>query len=318
MTADAAPLTATGRPVPRTAAPAAPGSTGSGLCALALVQVMFGLFPVFGRLAMDPASGFTPFAVATWRISFGAIVLGLVAVAVYGERARIARRDVLPLLGLALLGIVLNQGFFLAGLERSTPINAGLMICLIPVFAYSIAVALGRETLRARRAAGVVVALAGSVPLFVSKGAELSSSHAVGNALMAANAFCYAIYIVLSKPILTRMPPLVLVAWVYVLSLPFLPLFAMGETLVPEQASRGAWMSLAYVLVFPTVVAYALNSFALARVEASTTAFFIFAQPVITAIAAWALLGETLTPALGIAAVGLFVGMALVVSRERR
>ena len=132
---------------------------------------------------------------------------------------------------------------------------------------------------------------------------------------MAGNALCYAAYLVYSKPLLERLPPLGLVAWIYVLSLPWLPLFAVGQDLAPASATRDAWLSLAYVLAFPTVVAYALNSFALARVQASTTAFFIFAQPIITALGAWVVLGERLTPALGLAAALLFLGTALVLRR---
>ncbi|QDV08123.1 putative DMT superfamily transporter inner membrane protein [Planctomycetes bacterium Poly30] len=283
--------------------------------ALGAVQLFFGLFPVMGGMAMDPVAGFSPFAVACWRIGVGALVLLPMAYAAFGRRAIPALRDFGPLAGFAFLGIVLNQGLFLVGLQKSTPMNAGLVICLIPVFAYSVAVLGRRETFHPRRALGVLVALGGAIPLFVARGGDLAPEHALGNLLMAANALCYAFYLVYSKPLLRRMPPLVLVAWVYVLSLPWLPLFAAGQDLAPATASTAAWWSLAYVIVFPTILAYALNSYALARVEASTTAFFVFAQPVITALSAWIFLKEVPTPALGLAASGLFLGMALVIKR---
>ena len=190
-----------------------------GLLALGAVQLCFGLFPVFGRLAMDPVTGFAPFAVACWRIGIGSVVLLALCFALYGRRTLPSRSDLLPLAFFGFLGIVLNQGLFLVGLQRSTPMNAGLVICLIPVFAYSVAVLGKRETFHSRRALGVVVALAGAVPLFLARGADLGAEHAFGNLLMAGNALCYAIYLVYSKPLLKRMPPLVLVAWVYVLSL---------------------------------------------------------------------------------------------------
>lgn len=290
----------------------APDGRGAGLAALAVVQLMFGLFPVFGRLAMDPEQGFAPFAVATWRIGVASVVLMALAAAVYGRRVLVSRRDIGSLAGFALLGIVLNQGLFLVGLERSTPMNAGLVICLIPVFAYAVAVMAGKERFSGRRGLGVVIALLGAVPLFVSRGLDVGASHAFGNGLMALNALCYAVYLVWSKPLLRRVPPLVVVAWIYVLSLPWLPLFAWGQDLAPETVTADAWWALAYVLVFPTILAYALNSFALARVDASTTAFFVFAQPVITAVGSWAIMGERPTPALIVAGAGLFAGLALV------
>ena len=66
------------------------------------------------------------------------------------------------------------------------------------------------------------------------------------------------------------------------------------------------------------MTAYLLNAFALGRVRASTTAFYIFAQPFITAVAAWWVLGERLEPELIPAALGLLVGLALVVRPGRR
>ena len=63
------------------------GSEASGHLALVAVQLLFGVFPVFGRVAMDPERGFAPFAVAAGRIGFGAVVFGLLAVAVHGRGA---------------------------------------------------------------------------------------------------------------------------------------------------------------------------------------------------------------------------------------
>ncbi len=289
----------------------------AGHVALWGVQLCFGLFPVFGSIAMRPGQGFDPFAVAVWRFLAGALCLGLLALALHGRRARIARADVPLFLFCALLGISANQAFFLGGLQRSTPLNAGLLICLIPVFTFVVAVIARQERFDWVRATGVGIALVGSLPLFLGRGAELLGEHAFGNLLMAANGLCYAVYLVLARPLTRRYPPLVVVAWMYVLSLVSLPAFAWGRPLGPAVSSAATWGSLAYVLVFATVVAYLLNTFALSRVRASTTAFYIYAQPVITAIASALLLDEAFQPGMGRAALALFVGIALVTRRPR-
>ena len=76
--------------------PTAGAGASAPLCALAAVQLCFGLFPVFGRLAMDPEAGFSPFAVATWRIGVGAVCLFLLAFSIYGRRAIRAARTSRP------------------------------------------------------------------------------------------------------------------------------------------------------------------------------------------------------------------------------
>jgi len=293
------------------------GSEASGHLALVAVQLLFGVFPVFGRVAMDPERGFAPFAVAAGRIGFGAVVFGLLAVAVHGRGAWPPRALWGRLLGLSMLGIVANQGLFLLGLARSSAMDAGVLVCLIPVFTYGVAVVIGQERPVAMRLIGVAVALLGTMPLLLARGATLSGDHAVGNALMAVNCLCYAIYLVASKPLVTRHPPLVVGFWVYLAAVPFLPAFLAVDGL-PAVASVGedALWSLGFVLVFPTVVTYLLNLFALTRVRASTTAFYIYLQPLLAALGGAWWLGEELHAALLPAAAGIVLGGLLVLRRR--
>lgn len=292
-----------------------PGGEVAGHVALCAVQVCFGLFPVFGAIAMRPGVGFDPFAVAVWRVAVGALCLGGAAWWLCRERMRIARGDLGLFFLCSTLGIAANQGISLAGLQRSTPMNAGLLICLIPIFTFVVAVVAGHERFGWLRAAGVAVAFAGSLPLFLGRGAEVFGEHALGNLLLATNALCYGVYLVFSKPLTRRYPPLVVIAWMYGLSLVWLPAFAWGRSLWPEVSSAATWGSMAYVLVFATVVSYLLNTFALSRVPASTTAFYIYAQPLITGCASALIVGEQPAPGMGLAALGLFVGVALVTRR---
>lgn len=286
-----------------------------GLLALVLVQLCFGLFPVFGKWAFEGGT-FSPAAVATWRIVAGAVLLGLLALVLCGRRVIPARRDLPRLFACALFGVMLNQGLFLEGLSRSEAVNSGLIMCLIPVLTYIVAVLFGAEPLGLRRTLGIGVALLGTAGLFVGRGDELVGPHALGNLLMVLNATSYALYLVLSKPLTLRYPPLVIIAWVYVLSLTSLPYFAPGETLVPGFAgAERAWWSLLFIVAFPTVLGYLLNVFALARVRASTTAFFIYLQPLITGGGGVLLLGESLRGDLFVSALLIGFGMWLVIRR---
>jgi drug/metabolite transporter (DMT)-like permease len=102
---------------------------------------------------------------------------------------------------------------------------------------------------------------------------------------------------VLARPILQRRPALVVVAWVFFFGAVAVAPLALGETWVPRGVGVGPWLALAWILVFPTVIAYLLNLWALARVEATTVAIFVCLQPLLTAVLAWAMLGERLEPA---------------------
>src|SRR5262245_12861679 len=106
--------------------------------ALSVVQVCFALFPIFGKRAFEPG-GFTPLSVGAWRILFGAGSLSLLAALGFRERLVPGLGDLARLALGALLGVVVNMTLYLEGLELSTASNAGLVMCLIPVFTFVIA-----------------------------------------------------------------------------------------------------------------------------------------------------------------------------------
>jgi len=278
------------------------------------VQVIFGLFPILGLMAMDREVGFDPMSVVAWRIGGASLVLGVMAW-VRHPGALLPKREDLPLLALlGFLGIVANQALYLAGLARSSAIDAGLMMCTIPIFTCAVAAFAGQERLTVRRVGGVALALAGVLPLLLGRGqVGLFGEHALGNLMMAANCLCFAVYLVLSRPIASRVPALVLVTWTYWLSLPALPFFLWNHSPLPlEIGNAQVWLSLAYVVIFPSVLGYLLNLYALNRVGVGVTATYVYLQPVLTALVAVWILGERLTLQMGLAALALFAGVALV------
>jgi len=281
-----------------------------GYVALVTVQLFFGLFPLFGKTAFQH---FSPRAVGAWRIAVGAGVLAVVARLVHG-RAFLPRREDWPRFALcALLGIVLNMVLFLEGLERSTAVNTALLLPLIPVFTAVVALVARAERFQLPRAIGMAVAFAGASLVLFQRGPDLSRDYTVGNLLVVANEVCYAIYLVIARPLLRRYPPLVVIAWVFVLSLWAVPLLAVGDTkLAPESATAGSWLSIAYIVLFATILTYLLNAFALAHVSASTAAAFIFLQPMITVGGGLAWLGESLPEHFVVATVLTFGGVWIV------
>ena len=78
----------------------------------------------------------SPFEVALFRFSLaGAFYAGLWR----WSGVRIARRDLLALAGLGVLGIPVNQGLFLYGMSLTTPGHGALLYALAPVFVFLLA-----------------------------------------------------------------------------------------------------------------------------------------------------------------------------------
>ena len=285
-----------------------------GVFTLLAVQLFFGLFPLFGKVAF---ASFSPFEVGAARIGVGALALGLLAFAKYGRAAVPQRADVGRLALCALLGIVLNMVFFLEGLRRSTAINTALLLPLIPVFTAVVAIVLRAERFEPVRALGMAIAFAGAGIVLFQKGPDLGRSYLTGNLLVVTNELFYAIYLVIARPLLKRYPPLVVTAWVFLLSVWAIPFLLLGDDGIPRgAATTTTWTSLAYIVVFPTIFSYLLNVYALARVSASTAAAFIFIQPMITVAGGVLVLDETMPHYVAVAAALTFGGVWLVARRR--
>lgn len=285
---------------------------------LLAVQVCFGVFPMLGKLAMSEG-GFAPRALLVWRLSLGALVLMTVAVVRHGRSALPGPRDLAVLFGLSVLGVTVNQLLFLEGLQRSTAVNAGLLMTVIPVATLGFAALFGRERLTRPRVAGIALAVAGVAWLFLHRGAALGAEDTLlGDLLMTGNAVSYSAYLVLAKPALTRMPQFVVLAWVFVFGALTVPWFARDVSWVPAGATSVQWAALAGVVLFPTILSYLGNIIVLSRVAASTTAAYVALQPFVAALLGVIVLGERPEPALAVTAVCVLSGLWLVGVSARR
>lgn len=281
-----------------------------GHVALVLVQVFFGLFPLAVKWTLE---SFTSTRLVAWRIAVGGVVLFVLAVLRHGRRVWPGWRVVPRLVLCGVFGVLLNQVLAVSGIERSTSVDAGILMTLIPVFTFGVAVLAKQETFHPRRALGIGVALTGVLLLHGDALVQLDfGRHLAGNLMIVANCASYALYLVLARSLLAHQPPLVLIAWAYLSVAWALPFLGADEPWVPEVVTPRAWLGLAFILVFPTILAYVLNTFALARVRASTTAVYIYLQPLIAGTAGVLLLEEDLPPTAVAAAILLFVGIWLV------
>src|SRR5437016_2020205 len=98
------------------------------------------------------------------------------------------------LLFLSLVGVPVNQGLFLSGLQLSTAAHAALLYTLTPLFVLLLAQALLGEFPGWRTALGTAIALIGTVWVLVQRGLDLSRGPLVGDLLLLVAVVAWAIY----------------------------------------------------------------------------------------------------------------------------
>jgi drug/metabolite transporter (DMT)-like permease len=285
--------------------------------ALVAVQVIFGTWPIVGKVALRtiPSAGLVGLRVA------GATAFFLLLLRLRG-RVNVPRRTDLARLALySLLGVILNQFLYLKGLDLSTVVNSALIGTSIPVFTLLVGALFGFERLTPRAALGTLVAAAGVVYLVDPLRADFSGGKALGNLLFVANSLAYGAYVAVSRDVCRRYGALTAMTWVFlfgcVVTIPvggyYLSQTPLGEIGWP------LWLSVAYIILVPTVGAYYLNAWALERVPPSTVAVYIYLQPLVAFALAPLVLGadEQWNARNWVAAALIFAGVAVVTLRAR-
>jgi drug/metabolite transporter (DMT)-like permease len=284
---------------------------------LVVVQLLFASLAIVGRIVLPH---FPPGALVCLRV-FGAAAILLVVNAVGGGLWVRDRRDLLRLAVLGLLGIAANQTLFLYGLRHTTAVNATILVTTVPVFTVFGSVLLGREPASPLKFAGVGFAALGTVYLIGPDRISLAPEVALGNALIVLGMICYAAYFIYSKSVVGRYGPITVSFYVMLFAavgvLPF-GINALKDARVAAMDSA-LWWWVGYIVVFPTILTYLLNIWALQRVSSNTVAVYIYLQPLFAAaIAPLVLKGEGITPRAALAGLSICAGMALVLLAERR
>lgn len=285
--------------------------------ALVAVQVIFGSWPIFGKIALRalPSTGLVAVRVA------GAAFAFFLLLRLRGKLVAPPRGDLARLALYGLLGVALNQLLYVKGLALSTAINAALLSTSIPVFTLLVSAALGFERLTSRTVAGTVIAAVGVAYLIDPLRADFSGDKTLGNFLLVANTVAYGAYIAISKDVFRRYGALTAMAWVFAFGCLFtVPVGGFYLARVePQSLTIGIWLAVSYIILVPTVGAYYLNAWALERVAPSTVAVYIYLQPLIAfAVAPLVLGGEEVWDARSLlAATLIFAGVAVVTLRAR-
>lgn len=282
---------------------------------LILVQALMASLAIAGKLVMQEIP---PGVLILARIGGAATVLAVAHRALRLQPVR-DRADLRSLALMGLLGVAANQSLFLLGLRHTTAVNATILVTLVPVFTVLGSLLFRKESPSTSKVLGILLAGSAAVYLIGPDRVSLAPGLALGNAMIVVAMMAYAAYLVLVRRMLDRYSAITVSYYVMLFgAIGVLPGGWYGlHQLGPVHAR--SWLLVGYIVLFPTILAYFLNIWALKRASSNLVAGFTYLQPVFTAAVAPLLLeGEKVTPRAAIAALGIFTGLALVIWGERR
>ncbi|HLQ63091.1 MAG TPA: DMT family transporter [bacterium] len=259
---------------------------------LAMVVVWGVNFPIM-KITLREMS---PMVFNALRFS-GATALLWAAVGAAGSSPPAPRAAWPGLIALGLLGNAVYQIAFIQGLVRTTADNSSLIFTMVPLFVAGLSLALRIDRVSPRTWVGIVLAFVGLF-LLVSNpaGPHLSRATLAGDGLILLSTLCWAAYTVFSRPFLRTMSPLQFTTLTMTAGTPVLILASLPELVRQpwEMVSWASWAAVVFSTLFPLSLGYIIWYASVQAIGGPRTAVYNNLVPMVTVVASWVLLGETL------------------------
>ena len=271
---------------------------------------MFGASAVLGKIALQ---AFPSFAIVGFRVGGAAVVFYFLQ-RITGELRLSKKSHYFYFMLFSCFGVVINQFLFFKGLSLTSATNTSLLAVTMPIFTILISGLLGNDKLSWRKTLGIGLAASGVVYLINPAQASFSSETTLGDILIILNCLSYSIYLAISKRLFSHYGALKSITWTFLFaSVINVPIgFYFMQSVELGQVGLRPWLALTAIVLFTTILAYYLNAWALARVEPSIVAVYIYLQPLIGFLLAVLFLGEAWTYRALLAMLLIFVGVFFV------
>jgi drug/metabolite transporter (DMT)-like permease len=235
-----------------------------------------------------------PLAGGAWRMALAVPALAAWAkLAQRGERRGAKLGPSVGLLILAGLAFAVNIGSFHISLTGTTVANAGFIGAVGPIVTVVGGALFFHERAQPRVWLAFGLALVGA---WVMAGMVAPTRVGFGDAFALSASIAYASYLLIIKRLRDRLDGATATLWSAAVSAVVLAAAASlhGEKVIPSSAF--GWMIVALLAFLIHAMGQGLTSAAMGRAPVGLVALVILAQPPFSALAAWGVLGEGMTP----------------------
>ena len=273
-------------------------------------NIIFGINYVVAKGIMPDY--LAPRAVIFLRVT-GAMAIFWVISLIMPKQA-VAKHDLLKMFIAAIFGVAINQILFFEGLNLTTPINASVIMVGVPILVLFFAHFIIKERITKNKMIGIVLGFSGSVFLIIQAGNASFQGSQLGNLLVFTNAASYALFLVLIKPLMIKYHPLTVMKWVFTFGFVLVTPFTLHLVLIADFRiiPTNIWLSIGFVVLFTTVIAYFLNNFSLKVISPTVNSAYIYFQPFLATFVAISFGKDVLTWPEIVAALLIFTGVYFV------
>lgn len=287
-----------------------------GHISLFIANLIFGLNnPLTRTLIPDKMS---PYTVTIARMVGGALLFWTASLFI--KKEKVETKDIIKLFFAALFGIVLNQMFFLEGLSLTSPIDASLVITLLPIVTMILAAIILREPITWLKTIGVIVGACGALLLILNSASAGRSGDYRGNLIILISTFSFAFYLTMFKGVISKYSPVHSMKWMFLfaslLSYPFCHRAVISTNF--SQFDYTVYLRIAYIVILATFVAYLLLPIGQKTLRPTTLSMYNYMQPIVASLITIALGMDHLSYENIFSAILVFAGVYIVTQSKSR
>ena len=234
-------------------------------------------------LWMSPLTG------ATIRCTFAAVAFWIIGWFAPPEEKN-SRKDKWLLFLLGALGLYGFMFLYLIGLSKTTPVSSSIFTSLQPIWVFLIMIFFYHEKATGSKIVGISIALVGAlVCILTQRSDDLASDAFVGNMLCLSSSVVYAIYLVMSKRILSAVGPITMLKYTFSGSAVSGLIVSMITGFdAPVFSLPFHWLPFAvlmFVLIFPTTISYLLLPIGFKYLKTTVVAIYGYLILIVATIA---------------------------------
>ncbi len=201
------------------------------------------------------------------------------------------------------------------GMQYTSASNTGWIIGVSPVFMALLGFIFFKEKISLINVSGIFIAFTGLL-LLISKGdfsnVDLLSNK--GDFMILASAFTWSIYSAVNKKITLKYSPLLTTLFLFLMMMILLAPFTLSAGFFKSvfQLSLTGWISILFLGIFTSGIAYVLWAQSLKEMDSSKVGAFLYFEPFVTVFIAWLILNEEVSFLILISGIIITIGVILV------
>lgn len=255
----------------------------------------------------------TPLAYALVRMVGGVVVCWGLSIFVHGKVE--PKKELLYFLLAGVFGMGLFFYLYAIGMDKTTPIDASILLTLSPVLVLLISAVAFKERITRRKLIGILIAMCGAISVIVLQGEGETSGGVIGNIFILVSATVYALYLVFTGDISKRYNPIVMLRWVSLFAIIAYSPFCIEPLIESPLVSNAELIPILvaiFIAVFPSAVAFILLLIAMKSLSTTIVSMYNYSIPIIASVVSIALGEDVLHWIDPIAAVLVIFGVYLV------